>query len=921
MLTAADRQTPLSLSQSWYDGQPQREPPARSAADADGSGAQKRRPSRRPSGQPGAGTPPRRDSALPSDPHVSEAAAAATAAALRRTASEMSGASRVPSSRRSPQFHALGATENSQGSEAQGQSAGQSPPQAQVAPVEAAAAAAELRQFRMRAQQLRMKLPGGGGSALSTLDVLQQHHFSPEELLDAAENRATTEELLEFLKMGEKRVVDLAVKVKLLETMNDDLHEQRSAAASSLAKVKAQLETANERLRCTQAALRAKEQQSEQERRVWSETNSKVTGSIQQLEGTLASLQGQLEATRRDHEAEKKLHKEREHTEGKKLKEATGKANHFRTQHDKVAKDLKEKERELREKKELIAERNKEIQAIQGRRDKLESERRAVQQALKAEKESKQQTLTDETARLSNEEQEFREDADKLSKLEEVLAKEKANIRQALSDAIRELQDQREREHQQLLSQKQDFEQELQKNFQSKQGELDEHWGQKYTQELQLMEERRKTFEDELGKMRIKTQENRQRLERHSQRLEKYGRDLRRELGSWKSDKQNINETIDKATKEKEEVEAQLTARMREKDLELQDFERKVMEKDRAMDAVREEMAKTKQAREDLLREQAEWHSQHRELEKKETGLISENARLIEDNTLLEKNFNELKCEHDQLLEEMTYMRSREEEERELRRKTNEMLLASYRYKHAGSNELIASPGDAPLQEDEGAIDLLCWKCHQKQLEDEGSGLLARARDARRQMRTLTVDRRMLQNEREAWLKANRVDSEHLAREAADMREAREELQRETHVLAAERKALRAEQALKPRLQGTKLKESASGDAPELWASLAVADPDLNPVPVKSGERSGSGAEGALDAARRRKRDLVSLQAVYAASPARKGARGRARNLSTSRARPPAISPPSNRPGEFLTSRPSGEPASPMSPTVRKVGF
>lgn len=211
------------------------------------------------------------------------------------------------------------------------------------------------------------------------------------------------------------------------------------------------------------------------------------------------------------------------------------------------------------------------------------------------------------------------------------------------------------------------------------------------------------------------------------------------------------------------------------------------------------------------------------------------------------------------------------------------MLLASYRYKQPGSTDLVpagAGGGGPGFIDSQGAIDLLCWKCHQRQLEDEGSGLLARTREARRQMRSLTVERRALQSEREMFLKAHQLDSEKLGREADELRTQRRTLRKETELLAAERRSRLAEQALSPKLKGTALRPRA-GESDEVWVQLAAADPDHNPA--DSADRPATFSEPQSEASKRRKKDLIFLKSIYSAgsgSPQRgPGSQGRRRGM------------------------------------------
>eukprot|EP01065_Artemidia_motanka_P028476 TRINITY_DN3386_c0_g1_i1.p1 TRINITY_DN3386_c0_g1~~TRINITY_DN3386_c0_g1_i1.p1 ORF type:complete len:848 (+),score=399.58 TRINITY_DN3386_c0_g1_i1:54-2546(+) len=747
------------------------------------------------------------------------------------------------------------------------------------------------------AAELRRDLPGMGHDlssidttrAVPAWDLLRTLNISADEL---SEQRVTTEELLAFLEMGEKRIVDLAVKVKLLESQNDELQQcyeeslaQRDQWQRNYDDISKQLSQVRHELGATMVR--------------YDTTRSELDAARDAAETKYVQVQQELDSVRLE---KRSITEERDQLRDQEKKTASDQKRQEKMYSD----DRKNHHAEIGQLKDQLEkaktggkESDKRLQSLSRDLEKEKEDKKTIQQRSQNElrnmKDGVKQEwamLSDEKAQLQRQQKDLEESEVKLTKDEEKLGREKEHIRKAMVDAVREIQDQREKEHQLLVMMKEEYEQDLQRQYAAKQQELEEHWRRKEQSELELMAERREQFENALREKAGKINEARHRLHHYSSGLERYNKRLRAEYERWQAEKASVKDAIDKATREREEVDDKMEQQRENFQQMTDDLRDQIEDKNRQIDNLDSQLKRVVKERSALIEVQEEQKREMADLEQKKKELLRENGRLEEDTKLLEKNFNDLKQEHDQLLEEMTYMRSREEEERELRRKTNEMLLASYRYKQPGSNELMPSAGGQQgFGEAEGAIDLLCWKCHQRQLEEEGSGLLARTRDARRQMRTLTVERRQLQGDRDTFLKAHKLDSEKLVREADDLRHQRKQLRKETEMLAAERKSRLAEQALSPRLKGSRLREAEDGTQ-EVWVSLAAADPDFNPTERK---QRTSGPDPAAEAARQRKHDLLYLRSIYSSGSPR-----------ASRRHGAITSPPATMPAQSAPTSPSG---------------
>ena len=685
-------------------------------------------------------------------------------------------------------------------------------------------------------------------------EMLQALDRTTEELMGT---RVSNEELMGFLEMGEKRIVDLAVKVKLLEDQNekmairetdqnsqiDDLKTNLNQALELRAKSDTELEMSKvelsnrvdevDDLRCTLETVR-------QERNRESEASSDVRRSLEQKEEQSRKDKEKLASEHRvslqNHDRERKRLQERADDWHRK---ADGHANKGKQ----YEKDIKDKTREAEKVSQDLA--------------SLQRTHKTGMQKMEIELSNGKSHIQEEMTRLFHWQKELSEQADKLKKADGKLSKEKDNIKKAICDSVKEIQQQRDSEHRLLLEIKGQYEHELTAQFDARQRELDEHWRQKETVELEQLEERRSALDAELAAKTQKATENRQRLERYSKNLEGYGRRLKAEYESWQREKTQVYQVLDEAQQEREEVEATLKQQITDLTATVQDYHIQIEGKKSAIETLTKKIQETTAEAKQLKHDLDIVIQRERDAEDRIDELSGENGRLIDDNSTLERNFNELKLEHDQLLEEMTYMRSREEEERELRRKTNEMLLASYKIKNPGGNIMIPTGSHGNQSIDE--IDLLCWKCHSRTLEEEGSGLLTRTREARKQMRSLTTERKKLQADKDLFLKAHKLDADRLIDETMTIRKEREQLKKDTEVMIAERKALSPVSQIKPSLA------SSNADlVSESWVTLDeenIIDPDLNPTEITDVKLFD---EPLVDASRRRKKDLIYLKSIYA---------------------------------------------------------
>eukprot|EP01064_Diplonema_japonicum_P000596 TRINITY_DN10383_c2_g1_i1.p1 TRINITY_DN10383_c2_g1~~TRINITY_DN10383_c2_g1_i1.p1 ORF type:complete len:818 (+),score=261.64 TRINITY_DN10383_c2_g1_i1:39-2456(+) len=689
---------------------------------------------------------------------------------------------------------------------------------------------------------------------MKVLEMLQALDRTTEELMG---QKVSNEELMGFLEMGEKRIVDLAVKVKLLEDQNERLALKDTDQAQEIDKLKYNLATSQ---------AHGKKLESEKEH---------LLGDIHGYADQCTDLKAHLESIKIDKTRESELNAELK--KAYELKEDT-----TRKEREKVAAEQRVTVQNLERDKRRLQERleewhrksdqnvakskqlEKELKDKTREVEKLQTELANLQRSYKNDKVKMDNALSngkmhiqEEMVRLHSWDKELTELSEKLKKSEAKLDKEKENIKRAIADSVKEVQAQREAEHRLLLDMKHQYEQELMTQFEQRQNELDEHWRQKETVELEQLEERRNALDSELQMKTQKAAENRQRLERYSQNLERYGRRLKGEYENWQHEKNQVYGVLAEAQTERETAETEM-----KKDIDVltaaaQDIHLQLEGKKAVIEELDIKMKELMAERNALLEEKAHSEENDKDRTAQMKELTAENDRLIEDNTLLERSFNELKCEHDQLLEEMTYMRSREEEERELRRKTNEMLLASYKIKNPQSG-VVLPVGHRSGTYAEG-IDLLCWKCHQGSMDEEGTGLLARTRDARKQMRSLNNERTSLHNDKQAFIKAHKLDAEKLTRETETIKNDREVLRQETEKVIAERKAIASVSQLDPKLAPpTPLKDDT--------------DPDHNPVKISYPSMDAPEAPEAplspTEASRRRKKDLIYLKSIYS-SPKR----------------------------------------------------
>eukprot|EP01060_Flectonema_neradi_P038281 TRINITY_DN798_c9_g1_i1.p1 TRINITY_DN798_c9_g1~~TRINITY_DN798_c9_g1_i1.p1 ORF type:complete len:809 (+),score=222.13 TRINITY_DN798_c9_g1_i1:253-2679(+) len=682
-------------------------------------------------------------------------------------------------------------------------------------------------------------------------EMLQALDRTTEELMGT---RVSNEELMGFLEMGEKRIVDLAVKVKLLEDQNEKMAIRESDQHNQIEELKHTLSQALElksksdnELEMSKQELSNRHDEVEDLRMTLETVRQERNRELEVSADVRRSLEIKEEQSRKEKEklvSEHRVTVQNSERERKRLQERVDdwhrKADGHSNKAKQYEKDIKDKTREAEKISQDYA--------------SLQRTHKTGMQKMEIELANGKSHIQEEMTRLFHWQKELSEQSDKLKKADTKLSKEKENIKKAICDSVREIQQQRDSEHRLLLDIKAQYEQELSTQFDARQRELDEHWRQKETVELEQLEERRSALDAELAAKTQKATENRQRLERYSKNLEGYGRRLKAEYESWQREKSQVYQVLDEAQQEREEVEASLKQQISDLTATVQDYHVQLEGKKAVIVSLTERIQESTQEAAQLKEDLDSAVEREKDCEEKIAELSGENGRLIDDNTVLERNFNELKLEHDQLLEEMTYMRSREEEERELRRKTNEMLLASYKIKNPGSNMMI-SPGTHGGQSIE-EIDLLCWKCHSRTLEEEGSGLLTRTREARKQMRALTTERKKLQADKDLFLKAHKLDANRLIDETMTIRKEREQLKKDTEILIAERKALSPETQIRPSLS------SNTDLISESWVTLDddnIIDPDHNPTDVIDATPVN---EPVLEASRRRKKDLIYLKSI-----------------------------------------------------------
>ena len=699
---------------------------------------------------------------------------------------------------------------------------------------------------------------------MKVLEMLQALDRTAEELMG---QKVSNEELMGFLEMGEKRVVDLAVKVKLLEDQNEKLALKDSAQSDTIKELRVKVGGLREEVGSVTVQKEAQEADAQRLR----EHNAELQGSLDvALQEKSREAERVQELRKTGEEQDEAFKKERDKTEAERRvamstvdrdrKRLNEKLDEWHRKADQNLARAKQLEKELKDK-------TRETEKLQAELTSLQRHYKSDRTKMENELQSGKLRNQEELVRLHTWDKELTELSEKLKKGEAGLEKEKENIKRALADAVKEIQNQRGSENQLLLDMKGQYESELSQQFESRQNELDDHWRQKEALELEQLEERRGSLEAELQVKMQKASENRQRLERYSLNLERYGRRLKAEYENWKHEKSQVYQVLDEAQQEREELEDKHGLALDKLVQANTQMEADLRVSQKAAESLTEQLRELRADRERLTTEQTE--AQRRELD---TGhqmeqLVAENERLIDDNTLLEKNFNELKCEHDQLLEEMTYMRSREEEERELRRKTNEMLLASYKIKNpqAGSVVPVATHGGQAVE----GIDLLCWQCHSRTMDDEGGGLLARTREARQQMQELNTERALLMSDKDVFLKAHKLDALKLSDETARIRQEREQMVADTELLIAERKALSPAGgggggAHRRHSVGGRSHEGSMVD--ETWPPRL--DPDSNPVEAVNVRQHD---EQALDGTSRRKKDLIYLKSIYASPSLHKG--------------------------------------------------
>ncbi|KAJ9460735.1 hypothetical protein DIPPA_02763 [Diplonema papillatum] len=679
------------------------------------------------------------------------------------------------------------------------------------------------------------------------LEMLQALDRTAEELMA---QKVSNEELMGFLEMGEKRVVDLAIKVKLLEDQNDKLAHRESAQAHEIESLRASLaDTASDRDRL-------------------SAEKDIVVASLGALDADIRELRivndTLLTEKEREVEANHDLRRTIEAKDDSSRREKEKLLADQRVQHTQAERErrlLHERMEDWRKKADVNSAKNKQLEtAVKDKTreaEKLSTEFANLQRSYKNEKVKMESELSngkmhiqEELIRLHAWDKELAELAEKLKKNEANLDKEKSNIKKAICGSVREIQDQREAENRLLTDLKQQYEEELQLQFEAKQNELDEHWRQTQSAEIDQLDERRNALESEVAMKVQKANENRQRLEKYSQNLEKYARRLKSEYDSWQGERAQVYAVIDEAQREREEAEEKLKVEIQDLKACVQQLYLEVGGKKAAVDSISAELEALKTEKSSLMDSQHESGKREISAERHIDDLLAENERLIEDNTVLEKNFNELRYEHDQLLEEMTFLRTREDEERELRRKTNEVLLATYRVNPAGRGATASARHAASL---EGA-DVLRWHCQNAPTDEEGDGLLSRAREARRELRVMTEEQNLLrlQQGEEALhirrvenpqLKAAKLDTGKLLHEAGQLQKQREAHDQATQEVQSQRKAL-GEAALSKHNVST------------------TVDPDFNPVCLASAPKR---TEPPAEASLRRKKDLLFLKSMYSA--------------------------------------------------------
>eukprot|EP00756_Hemistasia_phaeocysticola_P050301 Hpha_TRINITY_DN2503_c0_g1::TRINITY_DN2503_c0_g1_i1::g.1517::m.1517 len=125
--------------------------------------------------------------------------------------------------------------------------------------------------------------------------------------------------------------------------------------------------------------------------------------------------------------------------------------------------------------------------------------------------------------------------------------------------------------------------------------------------------------------------------------------------------------------------------------------------------------------------------------------------------------------------------------------------------------------------------ELQCVSCTQKEMVNDTASMMKRLRDARRQTRMLTLERKKLQEERELFVQAHRIDSDSVSLDIRDLREQSERLRCETVLLAEER---RANLKCRPQSPSPRRSRRRRRDEQQTGSSfMVVVDPEGSAAP------------------------------------------------------------------------------------------
>eukprot|EP00756_Hemistasia_phaeocysticola_P047626 Hpha_TRINITY_DN22100_c0_g1::TRINITY_DN22100_c0_g1_i1::g.103693::m.103693 len=568
------------------------------------------------------------------------------------------------------------------------------------------------------------------------VDLLRRLGFgSVDELMW---QRVTTDELLRFLEMGEQRIVDLAVKVKELEDQNDLMLQRKKEKEVRKAALRDEVDM-------TRLSLKKLYTMYEDRERMF----QKMTKQKDDLE-TVHEMRMRELREQQDEQSREVTQAKQDCDDEKKQKEKT-RAEHeaLQTNLTKSGKQVDKLQREVNGLTKENAKQEMRYQKLKNDRKLLESKK---DEKFKEMKQSKQEDLErlqcDVTAikdglrqrelLLEQKAKDLDEKKKKLDKAMDKLKREKEQIRQEICNAVYEIEETRDKELDMLLKVRQQYDKELDEQFVAKKQELEQHWRRMEKKELEAMRQGRQTFEQELRKNEDRVTEGRGRLDQHSDGLDKYGKRLEGRYAKWQKDTKELQQEIDRAWKEKSAMDGE-TVEMRMKlHSEAQNHVSEIELSERDMIQLEEQYERIGKERMTLRQSTQVAQNEYASLQKQKTVLRGENSRLVDDNSDLEKNFNDLKCERDLLQEELTSARTSAETAH--LRKSGMVLFPKYGSQSKAEGYLNNKDRRSPSR-DQAGIDVLAFSCQPRQLDDDGAGLLARTRDGRRQLRKVVVKR------------------------------------------------------------------------------------------------------------------------------------------------------------------------------------